>query len=137
MRICAVVGCSSSTYQLQKWRKGFCTSHNCHRTSQDCTCPDLFQLYPFPTLKGDHEKREKWVKSINRKNPKTGKNWQPSEDDRVCSKHFVDGQPTVDHPCPTVDMGYNYQPKKTSGNSSPQNESYAEVYTIQPRRKKI
>jgi len=24
----------------------------------------------------------------------------------------VDGQPTVDHPCPTVDMGYNYQPKK-------------------------
>ena len=50
MRICAVVGYSSSTYQLQKWRKGFCTSHNCHRTSQDCTCPDLFQLYPFPTL---------------------------------------------------------------------------------------
>ena len=85
MRICAVVGCSSSTYQLQKWRKGFCTSHNCHRTSQDCTCPDLFQLYPFPTLKGDPEKRKEWVKSINRKNPKTGKNWQPSEDDRVCS----------------------------------------------------
>ena len=112
MRICAVVGCSSSTYQLQKWRKGFCTSHNCHRTSQDCTCPDLFQLYPFPTLKGDREKRKEWVKSINRKNPKTGKNWQPSEDDRVCSKHFVDGQPTVDHPCPTVNMGYNYQPKK-------------------------
>ena len=82
MRICAVVGCSSSTYQLQKWRKGFCTSHNCHRTSQDCTCPDLFQLYPFPTLKGDPEKRKEWVKSINRKNPKTGKNWQPSEDDR-------------------------------------------------------
>ena len=42
MRICAVVGCNSSTYQLQKWRKGFCTSHKCHRTSQDCTCPDLF-----------------------------------------------------------------------------------------------
>ena len=112
MRICAVVGCSNSTYQLQKWRKGFCTSHNCHSASQDCVCPDLFQLYPFPTLKGDPEKRNEWVKSFNRKNPKTGKNWQPSEDDRVCSKHFVDGQPTVAHPCPTVDMGYNYQPKK-------------------------
>ena len=24
----------------------------------------------------------------------------------------MDGQPTVDHPYPTVDMGYNYQPKK-------------------------
>lgn len=56
MGICAVVGCSSSTYQLQKWRKGFCTTHNCHRASQDCTCPELFQLYPFPTLKGDPEK---------------------------------------------------------------------------------
>ena len=83
--------------QLQKWRKGFCTSHNCHRSSQDCTCPDLFQLYPCPTFKGDPEKRKEWVKSINQKNPKTGKNWQPSEGDRVCSKRFVDGQPTVDH----------------------------------------
>ena len=27
-------------------------------------------------------------------------------------KHFVDGQPTVDHPCPIIDMGYDYQPKK-------------------------
>ena len=24
----------------------------------------------------------------------------------------MDGQPTLDHPCPTVNMGYNYQPKK-------------------------
>ena len=38
MRICAVFGCSSSTYQLQKWRTGFCAVHNCHRTNQDCTC---------------------------------------------------------------------------------------------------
>ena len=73
IRICAVVGCSSSTYQLQKWRKGFCTSHNCHRTSQDCTCPDLFQLYPCPTFKGDPEKRKEWVKSINQKTLKQGK----------------------------------------------------------------
>ena len=34
------------------------------------------------------------------------------DDDRVCSKHFVEGQPTVDHPCPAVHMGYNYQLKK-------------------------
>ena len=73
IRICAVVGCSSSAYQLQKWRKGFCTSHNCHRTSQDCTCPDLFQLYPCPTFKGDPEKRKEWVKSINQKTLKQGK----------------------------------------------------------------
>ena len=34
------------------------------------------------------------------------------DDDRVCSKHFVEGQPTVSHPCPALHMGYNYQPKK-------------------------
>ena len=114
MRICAVVGCSCSTYQLQKWRRGFCSTHNCYRASQECTCPELFKLYLFPTLRGDPARRKEWIESINHKNPKTGKNWQPSEDDRVCSKHFVDGKPTVDHPCPTVEMGcnYMYQSKK-------------------------
>ena len=136
MRICAVVGCSSSTYQLQKFRTGFCTSHNCHRTSQDCTCPDLFQLYFFPTLKGDPEKRKEWVKSINRKNPKTGQNWQPSEDDRVCSKHFVDGRPTVDHPYPTVDMGYNYQPKKHQVRAARKTRTMQKFTQYSPAKKK-
>lgn len=112
MRICAVVGCSSSTYQLKKWRNGLCSAHNCHRTSPECSCAEPFQLYPFPTAKKEPERRRKWIKSINRKNPKTGKNWQPSDDDRVCSKHFVNGQPTEDHPFPTIDVGYNYKPKQ-------------------------
>ena len=97
MRICAVVGCSSKTYQLQKWRRGFRSTHNCYRASQECTCPELFKLHLFPTLKGDPARRKEWIESINQKNPKTGKNWQPSEDDRVCSRNFVDGKPTVDH----------------------------------------
>ena len=128
MRICAVVCCSSSTYQLQKWRKGFCTSYNCHRTSQDCTCP-------FPTLKGDPEKRKECVKSINRKNSKTGKNWQPS---RVCSKHFVDGQPTVDHPCPcpALDMGTTTNRKKTSGKNSPQTRTVQRFTQYSPPEKR-
>ena len=62
------------------------------------------------------------------------KNWQPSEEDRVCSKHFVDGQPTVDHPCPRSIWGTSTSPK-TSGKSSPPSENCTEVYTIQPFRK--
>ena len=86
--------------------------------------------------KGDPEKRKEWVKSINRKNPKTGKNWQPSEDDRVCSKHFVDGQPTVDHPCPTVDMGYNYQPKKHQVRAARKTRTMQKFTQYSPAEKK-
>ena len=46
----------------------------------------------------------------------------------------MDGKPTVDHPWPTVDMGCNYMYQH--GESSPENESYTEVYAIQPCRKK-
>ena len=46
-RICAVVGCSSSTYQLQKWRSGFCSTHNCSRASSTCTCPEPFRFILF------------------------------------------------------------------------------------------
>ena len=101
MRICAVFGCSSSTYQLKKWRSGLCQLHvDCYRGK--CGCPEPFKLFPFPTKKGDAEARNKWIKAINRKDTKTGINWQPNDDDRVCSKHFVGGQPTVN-------MGYKQQ----------------------------
>ncbi|KAK2562471.1 hypothetical protein P5673_014132 [Acropora cervicornis] len=40
-------------------------------------------------MKADSDKRKKGVKSMSRKNPITGNsNWQPSEDDRVCTKHL-------------------------------------------------
>lgn len=51
---------------------------------------------------------------MNRKG-KGGKNWQPTKDDRICSAHFIDGEPTAIHPDPTINMGYDLaQPSASS-----------------------
>ena len=70
----------------------------------------FFRLFPFPTAKKRLVDRQKWKQLINRKDDK-GKLWSPSKDSRVCSLHFKDRQPTVDHPYPTENLGY--------GSSSP------------------
>jgi len=43
---------------------------------------------------------------VNRKDAATGKNWQPSESSRICSRHCVDGCPTAANPDPTQNMGW-------------------------------
>ncbi|KAH3816543.1 hypothetical protein DPMN_118060 [Dreissena polymorpha] len=42
---------------------------------------------------------------IGRKNG--SKLWTPGKDSRVCSNHFVEGQPTVQNPLPTLNLGYD------------------------------
>jgi hypothetical protein len=42
-------------------------------------------LFPFPTEKKDQERRQRWIKNINRKDANTGKLWNPTYNDRVCS----------------------------------------------------
>uniref|UniRef100_A0A3P8RV78 THAP-type domain-containing protein n=1 Tax=Amphiprion percula TaxID=161767 RepID=A0A3P8RV78_AMPPE len=42
---------------------------------------------------------------MNRKNIKTGKNWAPHKNSRVCSMHFVDGAPSTSFPNPTLNLG--------------------------------
>ena len=86
MRICAFEHCSNSTYQLQ------------------CGCKSPFVLFPFPTNLSDAETRRDWIRAVNRKDPKTGKNWQPTFDSRVCSCHFVDGKPSEAHPSPSINL---------------------------------
>ena len=36
--------------------------------------------------------------------------WIPKPSDRVCSNHFVDKEPTPDHPDPTIHLGYDFIP---------------------------
>lgn len=104
MRICAIVGCSNGTYRLKKWKETICSQHS--KLHEVCSCLPPFELYPFPTVNNDPQARQQWIKAVNRKNPKTGKNWLPSGDDRICSKHFVDTKPTVRFPYPTLNLGY-------------------------------
>lgn len=106
MRICAILGCSNGTYGLKRWKKTDCLIHHCKHGTSRCVCPPPFELFTFPTERRDPESRRQWVKLINRSDKQTGRNWQPTEDSRVCTKHFVDGCPTPQYPYPTLHMGY-------------------------------
>ncbi|KAK3088554.1 hypothetical protein FSP39_020520 [Pinctada imbricata] len=64
------------------------------------------RLFPFPTQKKDREKRERWKQLVGRAG-QGKKLWSPSKDSRICSNHFIDGQPTVDNPYPTLNLGYD------------------------------
>lgn len=51
--------------------------------------------------------KAKWVKLINRKSAENTARWEPQASSVVCSKHFVDGKPTEEHPFPSLHMGYD------------------------------
>ena len=54
------------------------------------------------------EKREKWIGKLRWEN-KDKTTWKPCDSDRVCSDHFVDGEPTVTYPFPELKLGYEKQ----------------------------
>eukprot|EP00112_Aurelia_sp_Birch-Aquarium-sp1_P013366 Seg2834.5 transcript_id=Seg2834.5/GoldUCD/mRNA.D3Y31 product="hypothetical protein" pseudo=true protein_id=Seg2834.5/GoldUCD/D3Y31 len=101
---CAVVGCSSSRYNIKKWEKQDCEEHSGQK-KKDCTCTPPFSLHWFPSILKDSEKRKGWIRLINRAT-KRGADWTPGQSDMVCSKHFVDGKPTPENPMPTLNLGY-------------------------------
>ena len=63
-----------------------------------------FVLYPFPAEGQRPETRKEWIKTVNRKDAKTKKNWQLSEDSRVCSVHFPEGKQTEAFPSPSINL---------------------------------
>ena len=65
-----------------------------------------YRLFPFPTEKKNPEKRNNWKKLLNRQALHGEGLWEPSKDSRICSRHFVDGEPTLVNPNPTLNMGY-------------------------------
>ena len=111
-RHCAVTGCSNGDFQLNWWRKLWCKVHNCLNSNPPCTCEPPFQLFNFPTATKHPESRLLWhCKLVNRapsdqSNSKEPKLWIPGPKWRICSSHFVDGEPTEEKPHPTLNLGY-------------------------------
>lgn len=104
-RNCSVIGCGNSGAKLKKWLKILCPTHQCNQGSGWCNCPPPFTLFTFPTQMRDNDRRQRWIKTINRK-CEQGRNWEPNNNSRVCSRHFPDGSPTEENPDPYIDLGY-------------------------------
>ena len=51
---CSVIGCSNSTYKMNKWKKETCAEHNlkaegnCEKKADCLECKPLFHLHTFP-----------------------------------------------------------------------------------------
>ncbi len=68
-KYCCVVGCHNSTYR---------------------DVPRGIKFHLFPK---EEERRKKWVRAVNRADPKRPSElWQPKYHDVVCSEHFVGGK---------------------------------------------
>ena len=71
------------------------------------------RLFPFPTLLRNPDGRQRWKEAVNRADAKRPwKYMDPSKDQRVCSEHFVDGEPTEQHPDPELHLGYELPDSK-------------------------
>ena len=112
---CAVIGCTNSSYQLDKWRNNPCAIH-AGQNHDVCGCELPYRLYCFPGPKRFAEQRERWIRCVKRVT-KDKKPWYPCSSDRVCSEHFVDGIPTEKNPDPSLKMGYELPEQPTSRRS--------------------
>jgi len=104
-RNCCIKDCNSSGYHLKKWHENICEIHGCNMGLASCVCCPPFKLIPFPTKHNDPQERLLWIRNVNRQSG--NKMLTPCQDSRVCSKHFVDGMPTVANPYPTINLGYD------------------------------
>lgn len=102
---CSVPSCQNGTRGLQKWMEEHCSIHDCNKGTTRCKCKPPYKLIKFPTEKKDPERRAEWIKLMNRKNVKTGKDWVPGSNSRVCSRHFVNGAPSSKFPNPSLNLG--------------------------------
>ncbi|XP_065056361.1 uncharacterized protein LOC135684653 [Rhopilema esculentum] len=102
---CAVIGCTNSRYKLKNWEKSSCDEHS-GQPHKDCPCARPFTLHVFPSSKLNLEKRKEWTR-LMRRTRKGNKEWTPGQSDMVCSRHFVDGRPTLANPNPSLDLGYD------------------------------
>ena len=107
---CAVVSCTNSRYKIKVWEKKICEEH-LDQLHKDCPCPRPFRLYTFPSVLLNSDKRAEWTRLMKR-TTKRNTAWTPGSSDMVCSKHFINGQPTLANPNPTIELGYEKPAKK-------------------------
>ncbi|XP_065642488.1 uncharacterized protein LOC136074115 [Hydra vulgaris] len=107
---CAVIGCTNSSYKLEKLKDKTCFQHE-GKILSECGCEAPFRMYCFPSFKRNSIKKEQWISQLRREGNKKGSAWKPGTADRVCSDHFVDKIPTVMNPNPTINMCF-YQPEQ-------------------------
>lgn len=105
-RLCCVKDCNNSAYHLVKWKQKHCDTHNCNFGTSRCICDPPFVLFPFPTERQDSKTRSVWIKNVNRASS-ANKIWTPNYDSRICSKHFIDGYPSILNPYPTLQLGHD------------------------------
>ena len=86
---CAAAGCFSDTKKIGKY--GYMSEITFH---------------PFPTKKKAPKLRKRWLELLRRED------YDPPPHHRLCSRHFVDGKPTDDHPYPTLFEYNNYKLSK-------------------------
>ncbi|XP_065645607.1 uncharacterized protein LOC136076070 [Hydra vulgaris] len=103
---CAVIGCTNSSYKLEKLKDKTCFQHE-GKILSESGCEAPFRMYCFPSFKRNSIKKEQWISQLRREGNKKGSAWKPGTADRVCSDHFVDKIPTVMNPNPTINMEFS------------------------------
>ena len=66
-----------------------------------------YRLFPFPTKKKNTKKQNNWKNLLNWQAFHGWGLWELSKDSRICSKHLLDGKPTLVTPNTTMNMGCN------------------------------
>ena len=108
---CDVVGCSSSTYRINKRKKEPFLEH-VDKNVVKGQFPNCERPYTVFQLRWQKTKRERdaWIQAFKRENPSRTK-WNLTSSDRICSLHFVDGIPTNANPYSNHAYGLRYNKK--------------------------
>ena len=91
--VCEVGGCGNTSKEILEYKRLYCKKHHC--LNHICFCSPPFTLFPFPSELEDSEKRQKWIDLVC-----GGNGANINAHSVICSKHFVDGKPSIKHPDP-------------------------------------
>ncbi|XP_052820235.1 uncharacterized protein LOC128246068 [Mya arenaria] len=136
---CCVKSCSNGSYWLKKWKSQLCDVCGCLHKEKLCSCEPPFRLFTFPTKIKNPERREKWKQLVGRS--VGSKLWSPPKDSRICSRHFIGGEPTLQNQLPTLHMGYEGAEKRVkrmtlfeATKHKPTKKAYAKVECTLPQQ---